>query len=148
MATSKQWPTPCRLRDDGWCDSYHPGHCVHVIPAGRIGQRPWGWRDAVVVRHDGLAVRLRTVEENVEFDAWHHRDLSGYVEPGSPVRFHEGWGGLSVLSGPFGIASIAHNSPLPEVPTPAHPELWTSEVQRGVVSNRTGYGVDLSVPEN
>lgn len=133
---------PCIL-DGGRCSSYAPGHNVHWIQAKLIGRAPWGWRDCLVVAVDGLTLRLRYVEEDVEFTAWHHEDLSKWLSVGAPVRINQDKGTL--MHGPFGQVYIAHDSPLAAVPTPEHPDLWAAEITLGVVDLATGRGVNTEL---
>ena len=60
---------------------------MHQIHARHIGQSPWGWRDALVVRVEGLFLTLRYLAEDVEFTAWHHAELP--LMPGDPVRVNQ-----------------------------------------------------------
>ncbi len=90
--------TPCTPNDDGRCRHYGSGHALHQIHARHIGQSPWGWRDAVVVRVEGLFLTLRYLAEDVEFTAWHHAELR--LMPGDPVRVNQSRG--AVLQGKFG----------------------------------------------
>jgi len=130
----------CRLVD-GRCQLYLPGHNMHAIQAKRIGQAPWGWRDAVVLAIDGLSLQLRYVAEDVVFAAWHHADLSEWLEPGTPVRVSQSAG--SVLQGSLGQVCLATDSPLDAVPEPEDLEAWKSRMSWGVVDLATGRGVNL-----
>lgn len=132
--------TRCARSGGGGCCSYWPGHQVHFIQARRIGESPWGWRDAVVVVVDGQFLTLRYLAEDVEFVVWHHARLP--VQSGDLVRVNQGAG--TVLQGRFGQVAIAHDSPLHAVPAPEHPELWAVEVSVGVVDLATGRAINTN----
>ena len=67
----------CLADARGRCQSYAPGHHVHAIHAKHVGRTPWGWRDGVVTRIEGLSVSVRYLLQDHDVQAWHHEDLAG-----------------------------------------------------------------------
>lgn len=67
------------------CQSYHPGHNLHVIHAKHIGRTHWGWRDGVVVssKEGDMVVEYLETEHRVRL--WHHASLDA-AGPGDLVR--------------------------------------------------------------
>jgi hypothetical protein len=130
----------CKPSDHGRCGYYGSGHALHQIHARHIGQSPWGWRDALVVRVEGMFLTLRYLAADVEFTAWHHAELP--LMPGDPVRVNQSHS--AVLQAKFGQVNIAHDSPLSAVPEPEHPELWAAESSPGVVDLATGRAFNVN----
>ena len=122
------------------CGAYYPGHHTHWIHAKHVGRTPWGWRDAVVRRVDGLWVTVAYVDPDVEVRLWHHVDLAAELAIGAPVRLHEGY---YVLGGPFGWLNVVVQGGLGPVPEPADPAAWADRVTGGVQDLGTGRGLAL-----
>ncbi len=132
-------PTPCDVRD-GYCQLYKPGHHTHWIHARRVGETPWGWRDAVVFSFDGLWVTVTYLAQARPVQVWHHQDLSAELGVGAPVRLHEGY---SVLGGPFGWVNVVVQGGVGPVPTPSDTSAWEREMTGGVQDLRTGRAIAL-----
>lgn len=136
MLTPQQ-PSQC-LADR--CPSYRPGHLMHWIHAKRIGQTPWGWRDATVVAIDGLWLTLSYVVGDHVVRAWHHQSLGDQVQVGSPVRLHEQY---YALGGPFGWVNVALTDGLGPVPEPDDVSLWAAETTVAVTDLSTGHALPM-----
>jgi hypothetical protein len=108
---------------------------MHWIHAGRIGNSPWGWRDATVVAIDGLWLTLCYVVEDDESRIWHHEPLSDVLDVGSPVRLHEQY---YALGGPFGWVNVAVFGGLGPIRAPEDPSLWAAERTVAVTDLATG----------
>ena len=132
--------TPCVVRDGGRCSSCLPGHHTHWIHARRIGETPWGWRDAVVAGFDGCWTTATYVESGRAVRLWHHADLAREVEVGAPVRVHERY---YVLGGPFGWLNVVVEGGLGPVPEPADPAAWERQMTGGVQDLATGRALPL-----
>jgi len=89
---------------------------MHPIHARRIGDRPWGWRDAVVTGVVDGEIRLRYVHETGYPVVWHHNDLSALLNAGTPVQLHEGYHGLGLPAGWVNV--IIRSGGLGAVPEP------------------------------
>lgn len=142
MAHIHEAATPCASIPAGLpCQSYRFGHHVHFIHGNRLGETPWGWRDAVVT---ALAAKgwidVAYVAEESAAHLWHHRDLTGEIGVGAPVRVHERY---PALSGAFGIVNVSIIGGLGPVPEPEHPQTWAQKMSVGVVDLSSGRGVDL-----
>ncbi|TIC82583.1 hypothetical protein [Nocardioides sp. GY 10127] len=124
----------CRGRECGFYDS---GHLIHFIHAKRLGQHPWGWRDAVVTGVDGFWVSLAYLDSLATPRVWHHRRLSRFLTVGAPVRLHEQYYALGCPDGWF---SVVVEDGLGPVPRPADTSPWDDGVGGGV----SGGVVDLS----
>lgn len=126
---------------DGRCTFYGGGHNMHPSHARRVGETPWGWRDAVVasVTPDGW-IGFDYVVESGHVVAWHHQDLSAQLALGVPVRVHEGY---FTLGTPFGWLCLFIESGLGPVPEPRHPELWQTQMASGVVNMATGRALPM-----
>ena len=133
-------PTPCVVPDGAHCSSYLPGHCTHWIHARRIGETPWGWRDAVVSGMDGRWTTVTYVESGRLVRLWHHADLAGEVAVGAPVRVHERY---YVLGGPFGWLNVVVQGGLGAVPEPADTSAWERQMTGGVQDLGTGRALPL-----
>ncbi len=132
-------PTPCVVRN-GHCQAYHPGHNTHWIHARRVGETPWGWRDAVVSGIDGQWVTVTYVERGHEVQLWHHDELAGELAVGAPVRVHEQY---YVLGGPFGWLNVVVRGGLGPVPKPVDTSVWEREMTGGVQDFSTGRALAL-----
>lgn len=123
----------------GDCHSYHPGHQVHAIHAKRVGQTPWGWRDAVVVE---AVDRVLTVEylQGGRAVLWHHVPLGHELPPGSPLRVHERY---YVIGAPLGWLNVLVTEGIGAVPEPEEPMLWAPEATWGVADLSTGRAIPL-----
>lgn len=119
------------------CQSYAPGHNLHVIHGKHVGRTPWGWRDGVVVSTNGGDVVVEYLETGHQVRLWHHASLAA-VRAGSPVRVHEQY---YVLGGPFGWLNVVVMDGLGAVPEPAEPGLWSAQVVMPVVDLSTGRGL-------
>jgi hypothetical protein len=117
------------------CLSYRGGHHVHPIQARKVGESPWGWRDATITAVDGLGVHLAYVEHDAAPVVWHHRSLAGVLHAGAPVRLHEQY---FVLGCPAGWFSVQVEGGLGAVTAPEAPELWSGETSVGIVEIATG----------
>lgn len=118
------------------CRSFRPGHHVHPIHAKRVGHTPWGWRDAVVTRIDGLKVSLAYLNEPGAPDVWHHRPhLADALAVADPVRLHEQY---YVVGSPSGWYSVVIDGGIGAVPEPDDLGAWLNHVSGGVVDLRTG----------
>ncbi len=132
-------PTPCILQT-GHCQAYHPGHNTHWIHARRVGETPWGWRDAVVGGLDGRWVSVTYVDDGRQVELWHHDELTDALPVGAPVRVHEQY---YVLGGPFGWLNVLVRGGLGPVPTPEDTSAWEPEVTGGVQDLSTGRALAL-----
>ena len=119
------------------CQSYGPGHNLHVIHGKHVGRTPWGWRDGVVVSSSGGDVVVEYLEAEHRVTLWHHAPIAA-VRPGSPVRVHERY---YVLGGPFGWLNVVVTGGLGAVPEPADPAVWAEQVVMPVVDLSTGRGL-------
>lgn len=131
------------------CQRFSPGHNMHHIHARRVGDRPWGWRDALVANVVGREIHLSYVNPGEPHEpgqpvVWHHGDLSDLLSVGTPVRLHEqyyamglpaGWINVIILSGGRG-----------PVPEPNETQLWLPEMTVGVSSSVTGHGLPMDHP--
>jgi hypothetical protein len=139
--------SPCSLRG-GRCESYTPGHAVHAIQARLIGESPWGWRDGLVEAWEDGGVRIRYADEDDSEDdsvtCWHHRDLSGELPIGAPVRVHERFHVLGIASGWY---CVEITGGLGAVPEPDHPALWVQQIVPGIVEVATGIALPMDRPE-
>lgn len=122
------------------CTSYRPGHRAHFVQINLTARSPWAWVDVVVLQADGELVRLQVLDDDSPFEAWHHRDLSPFLPPGSPSRLHLRH---HVLSTPVGLASVAHDCPLAAPEDPPVPGPWAPEVGVGITDLSLGYGVEI-----
>lgn len=113
---------------------------MHVIHANRVGETPWGWRDATVVAVDDLVVTARYVLENGSVRIWHHESLESQLEAGAPVRVHEGYHALGAR---FGWVNAVVVKGIGEVPEPADREMWRPEMTVGAVDLATGVAIAL-----
>jgi hypothetical protein len=121
---------------DKKCGSFHGGHQVHPIQARKVGETPWGWRDAIVTAVDGLVVQVAYLgHDDARPVVWHHRSLAEVLAPGDPVRLHEQY---FVLGCPAGWFSVYVEGGLGPVPTPQAPELWAGQTSAGIVDVGTG----------
>jgi hypothetical protein len=100
-----------------------------------VGSTPWGWRDAVVTRLDGLEVALSYVYEDGAPLLWHHRPLHNVLAEGDTVRLHEKYNVVGVPAGWFNV-EIEHR--IGDVPHPDEPGLWAAEMTGVVVDISTG----------
>ncbi|RXR22714.1 hypothetical protein EQW78_15085 [Oerskovia turbata] len=98
------------------CDRYGTGHLLHPVHERMLRNRPWGWREGVV-----LAVRARDggVEVVVEYATgegacrvWHHTALA--LGTGTPVRVHEQYHALEVEGQGFNVRLLGGVGPAPE----------------------------------
>ena len=114
---------------------------MHDIHARKIGESPWGWRDAVVTHlaPDGW-LTVDYVLEEARMIGWHHDDLATVLTVGSPVRVHEGFWSLA---GTFGWVNLFVREGAGAVEKPKAPELWQDQVTRGVVDLSTGRALPL-----
>lgn len=125
---------PLRCPSDP-CPSYRAGHNVHFIQARKVGQSPWGWRDAVVTGINEIEIGLAYVTQDAEPVLWHHRSLAEHISIGAPVRLHEQY---FVLGTPTGWFSVVVRDGLGPVPEPPEISLWATEVTPGIVDLATG----------
>ena len=133
--------TPCILGGNGFCQSYHPGHNVHVIHAGKVGESPWGWRDGVVTSVEASGwLTVEYTSEGGRVEAWHHQDLVAELPVGTPVRVHEQWRMLASPEAWLHLSIAAGPGP---VEKPAFVELWDDQVTYGVVDLSTGRAVEV-----
>ncbi len=137
-------PTPCIVRHDH-CQAYHPGHNTHWIHARRVGETPWGWRDAVVSGIDARWVSVTYVDGGRQVQLWHHDELAGELDLGAPVRLHEQY---YVLGCPFGWLNVVVRGGLGPVPMPADPSAWEREMTGGVQDLSTGRALALDWPQD
>jgi len=140
---SEEWIAPlasdCSV-DHGRCQSFGPGHNMHVIHASHVGRTPWGWRAAVLtaVRPDGtLDIRY---DRSVTVALWHHEDLTRLLRVGDHVRLHEQYDTLRCRAG---LINVAVRGGLGPVETPRDPDAWTDRMTGGVTELATGRGVPL-----
>lgn len=122
------------------CNSYGPGHQVHFIQAGLVGETPWGWRDAVVRRMQSGWLHLSYLDTDVHPSLWHHTDLTDLLCPGAPVRLHEQY---HLLGSPAGWFNVVLRNGAGAVPEPPHLSLWHAEARVAVVDNQTGRALPL-----
>lgn len=118
------------------CQSFSPGHNTHPIHARRLGESPWGWRDAFVTAIDDHIIRCSYVFAEVEIGIWHHHDLSERVRLGEPARLHEELHALGWARGWCNIVVVAGG--LGPVPVPADPNVWRAEMAVGISDMSTG----------
>ena len=134
-------PKPCdHFGGAARCGAYHPGHNTHAIHARRVGETPWGWRDAVVRAIDGRWTTVAYVEHDHEVELWHHEELARELTVGAPVRLHEQY---YVLGGPFGWLNVVVCGGLGPVPEPADVSAWQREMTGGVQDLGTGRALAL-----
>ena len=122
------------------CQAYHPGHHTHWIHARRLGETPWGWRDAVVSGVDGGWISVTYVESGRQLELWHHADLRDELAVGAPVRVHEQY---YALGGPFGWLNVVVRGGAGPVPEPADLAAWEAQQTGGVQDLRTGRALAL-----
>lgn len=98
------------------CDRFDAGHLLHPVHERMLRNRPWGWREGVV-----LAVRARDggVEVVVEYASgegagrvWHHTPLA--LAPGAGVRVHEQYHALEVEGQGLNVRLLGGVGPAPE----------------------------------
>lgn len=130
--------TACHRRGLASCQTFFPGHNMHQIHARRTGERPWGWRDAVVTAVDGRVVSLSYVDLDANPVVWHHRRLGAVLAPGDPVRLHERCCALGCPAGWFNVVVYGGIGP---VARPADEAAWRNRMTPGVVEVRTGTAV-------
>lgn len=126
------------------CGTYGNGHVAHYIGIRVLGGRPWGWRDGVVTSIRGLSMQVRYLHEDGSVWCWHHRDLSGELAVGSPVRVYEG----SLLDTGCGWVSVRTEGGLGSVQKPDHPELWASKGNTTIADLHAGRGLAVDRPHN
>ena len=138
--------TPCD-HDAGatQCATYWPGHNTHWIHARKVGETPWGWRDAVVSAIDGRWITVVYVDGAHEVQLWHHEELAGELEVGAPVRLHERY---HVLGGPFGWLNVEVRGGLGPVPEPEDTAAWEHRMTGGVQDLSTGRALALDWPQD
>jgi len=122
------------------CRSFHPGHHTHWIHARRLGETPWGWRDAVVREVDGCSITVVYLDGGRPVRLWHHEPLTDELEVGGPVRLHEQY---YALGSPLGWLNVVVRGGRGPVPVPADPAAWEDETTGGVQDLRTGRAVAL-----
>ncbi len=122
------------------CQGYWPGHHTHCIHANHVGQRSWGWRDAIVTAIAGHWLDVDYVHETASLRLWHHEALTGELAVGDPVRVHEEY---HLLGGPFGWLNVIVEGGLGAVPQPAEPALWAHQMTAGVQELSTGRALPL-----
>lgn len=148
-ATEGHSPTPGSSTDPDQaehpanCGTYGQGHVAHYIGIRVLGGQPWGWRDGVVTSIRGLDLQVRYLQEDGSVSCWHHRDLSGELAVGSPVRIYE----PSLLDTGRGWISIRTEGGLGAVTEPADPELWASEVSITIADMHAGRGIVVDGPD-
>ena len=127
------------------CMAYRVGHNIHAIHARRVGQTPWGWRDAVVIGVEGEELVLAYVEwERDPIVVWHHRpSLGAGLTVGEPVRVHEQYGVVGTASGWHSVVITGGIGP---VPAPLEPGLWQPETSPGIVDLSTGVALPTDWP--
>ena len=134
-------PRACNASGSDGCRLYWPGHHMHVIHARKIGESPWGWRDALVTHlGPGGWLTVDYVLEDGRMVGWHHEDLSDVLTLGSPVRVHEG---LWSLAGRFGWVNLFVREGAGAIEKPNDPEQWDGQVTGGVVDLSTGRALPL-----
>lgn len=120
--------TSCSIPVSGGpCGSFWPGHALHFMHAHRLGQTPWGWRDATVVSVAGGLVRAAYLAEEGGVEMWHHASLEEVLPVGTPLRVHER---LHAVGGPFGWANVEIRSGLGPLPEPEEPARWDAGTTR------------------
>lgn len=122
------------------CQSYRPGHHMHVSHARRIGETPWGWRDAIVTAISGQVIAVGYVHDDACPTVWHHRSLIEYLRPGDPVRLHERYYALGCAAGWFNVVIEAGLGPVPE---PDDPSVWAAQTSVGIVDMATGAALPM-----
>lgn len=127
------------------CGNFAAGHHVHTIQAKRIGQKPWGWRDVVVVAVEGEEIVLSYVAAEGRPVVWHHRPgLAEELSAGEPVRLHEEYHVLGTATGWYSVEVSGGIGP---VPAPAQPELWGSQMSIAIVDLGTGVALPTDRPD-
>ncbi len=126
------------------CGMYGRGHAAHHIGIRVLGGRPWGWRDGVVTSIRGLDLQVRYLQEDGSVSCWHHRDLSGELAVGSPVRVYES----SLLDTGHGWISVRTEGGLGAVEEPDDPELWAAEISTTITDLHAGRGIVIDGPDD
>lgn len=132
-------PRECSRNEQGRCQSFYPGHNLHVIHAAHIGRTPWGWRDGVVREMASGWVHIDYVAEPGDVRVWHH-DVSRQLRRGTPVRLHEQYHALANRAGWLNVMVVGGCGP---VPAPPEPGVWATEMTAGVVDLSTGRGLAM-----
>lgn len=100
------------------CDRFDTGHLLHPVHERMLRNRPWGWREGVV-----LAVRTTSggTEVVVEYATgegacrvWHHTSLA--LDPGATVRVHEQYHALELAGRALNVRLVGGVGPAPEPP--------------------------------
>lgn len=115
--------------DETPCRHCTPGHAIHWIQAKLVGKTPWGWRDGTVAAKDGKWITVAYLDGGTA-RCWHHQDLGDEITVGMPVRLHEQFGVMTILSGMICVNCVEG---LGAVPEPADPALWAAQMSPGIV---------------
>ncbi|MFF2620237.1 hypothetical protein [Oerskovia jenensis] len=98
------------------CRQFDPGHLLHDVHGRMLRNRPWGWREGVV-----LAVRSRDGGEEVVVEyvtgegacrVWHHTGLD--LDPGTSVRVHEQYHALELTGRALNVRLLGGVGSVPE----------------------------------
>jgi hypothetical protein len=87
----------CRTYESVRCQHYAAGHNTHWIHAKHVGRSPWGWRDGVVRRIDGLWLTVDYVQVAGALRVWHHESSAASSQ--SEILFAS-TRGCTCLAGP------------------------------------------------
>ncbi len=79
----------CMCRVGRECDSYAPGHALHLIQARLVSATPSEWIDAIVEHADRASgsVHLRTLDGDA-ITVWNGAGAAATVRPGEPIALH------------------------------------------------------------
>ena len=124
----------------GYCPWYSDGHAIHAIHARRVGETPWGWRDAVVAEADGRTLMVDYLLFDGGATVWHHFSLEEELPVGSLLRVHERF---HVIGAPIGWLNVRLDQGIGAVPEPDNASLWRPESSPAVVDLGSGRAIAL-----
>lgn len=90
------------------CDSFDPGHAVHLIHARLVSATPTLWADAIVTdaRPDDGVIELALLASGALVRVWNAAGAAASVRVGEPVAVHERYHVLAVGSARFNYLTL------------------------------------------
>ncbi|MBE7700526.1 hypothetical protein H9623_09440 [Oerskovia sp. Sa1BUA8] len=101
------------------CRQFGPGHLLHALHGRMLRNRPWGWRDGVVLAVRPVDAGAEVVVEYTTGEGacrvWHHTALD--LAAGQGVRVHEQYHALEVGDSTLNVRLLGGVGHVPE-PSP------------------------------
>ena len=88
----------CMCDYGGACDSFAPGHALHLIQARLAAATPSDWSDVVVEASDPRSgvIIVRSVADDEPVALWNGAGAAAHASAGTPVALHERYHVLAV----------------------------------------------------